>query len=319
MNAANEEGRAGADYYMGKRRIPYRNLLRISCPDTVEWKRSEYHEALEIPVRERVLGDAKIDYVVLMKGIPYRFSDEGVEGGYSTDSVLATCLLLGSPTRKITSPYFRKDARFSRKETGILLVTRLDGQSLTDIKQMVDSAMAARPVAGPFYLRDSFCLDMKPAHELLTGRGFVTEWMEGANRPGNPRYRGSTGGPYMAHYGAGPHDKKFTPAEYEAMRFLPGALGELTWSMSAHNLRNPDSLGNVAVMTRNGAAGVQGFVSEPYADSISRPEIVLDRYTRGYGLAESFAMGTPFLHWKQVVLGDPLCAPYAESRPATDK
>jgi uncharacterized protein (TIGR03790 family) len=150
INAANEEGRTGADYYMGKRRIPYRNLLRIVCPDTVEWKRSEYHAALEIPVRERVLSDAKIDYIVLMKGIPFRFSDEGVEGGYSTDSVLATCLLPGPPTQKITNPYFRKNARFSRKETSILLVTRLDGQSLTDIKQMVDSAVAARPVSRSF-------------------------------------------------------------------------------------------------------------------------------------------------------------------------
>jgi hypothetical protein len=153
---------------------------------------------------------------------------------------------------------------------------------------------------------------MKPAHDLLAGRGFVTEWMRGANLPGNPRYRGSTGGPYMAHYGAGPHDIQFTAEEYRAMRFLPGALGELTWSMSAADLRNPESQGNIAVMARNGAAGVQGFISEPYADAISRPEIVLDRYTRGYNLAESFAMGTPFLHWKQVILGDPLCAPYAD-------
>lgn len=312
MNAANEEGRAAAEYYLARRRIPEKNLLRLSCPDTVEWKREQYRDTLEYFVKDRARSNPKIEYVVLMKGIPYRFSDDGVEGGYSTDSVLATCLLPDFPSKKMRSPYYGRNVRFSRKETGILLVTRLDGATLPDIKALVDSSRNARPVAGPFYLRDSFCLSMKAANDRLTTRGFITEWMEGANQPGNPRYRGSTGGPYMAHYGAGPHDFRFTPEEYEAMRFLPGALGELTWSMSAADLRKPESLGNIAVMARNGAAGVQGFVSEPYADSLSRPEIVLDRYTRGYNLAESFAMGTPYLHWKQVILGDPLCAPYAD-------
>jgi uncharacterized protein (TIGR03790 family) len=95
------------------------------------------------------------------------------------------------------------------------------------------------------------------------------------------------------------------------MRFFPGALCDLTWSFSAADLHDPDSKGTICAFIKNGAAGAQGYVSEPYTDAISRPEIVLDRYTRGFTLAESFYAGTSYVHWKSLVLGDPICAPYA--------
>ncbi|MBC8136976.1 MAG: hypothetical protein H8F28_13930, partial [Fibrella sp.] len=87
-----------------------------------------------------------------------------------------------------------------------------------------------------------------------------------------------------------------------------------TWSLSAQDLRKPTAKAGINLLTAYaGAAGVHGFVSEPYCDAISRSEIVLERYTHGYNLAESFYMGSPYLHWKDVVLGDPLCAPYADT------
>jgi hypothetical protein len=51
-------------------------------------------------------------------------------------------------------------------------------------------------------------------------------------------------------------------------------------------------------------------VSEPYAVALCRAHLLFDHYTRGRNLTESFWSATPFLQWKDLVVGDPLCAPY---------
>jgi hypothetical protein len=62
---------------------------------------------------------------------------------------------------------------------------------------------------------------------------------------------------------------------------------------------------------------VKGYVSEPLTLGLCRADILFGRYTAGYTLAESFAAASPLVKWKDVVVGDPLCAPYVpERRPA---
>ncbi len=310
VNTRSADSRTVADYYTQKRKVPRANVVEISCSDGDEITRSEFETRLRPAVEKRARLNPDISYVVLTRGIPFRFSDFGSDGGFSVDSVLATCVMVHPPNQKVLSPIVGLDQRFSRREYGLLLVTRLDGPSVSDAKRLVDSALAARPVAGPFYLRDSFAMGMSDAAAILSSRGLLTEWVKGYNNPNYPNYQGS-GGPFEAHWGAGPHDSEYTDAEYRAMRFYPGALCDLTWSFSAAELRNRKSKGTICALVESGAAGVQGYVSEPYTDAISRPEIVLDRYTRGFPLAESFYAGTTYVHWKSVVLGDPICAPYA--------
>jgi hypothetical protein len=58
--------------------------------------------------------------------------------------------------------------------------------------------------------------------------------------------------------------------------------------------------------------GVKGYVAEPFSVALCPADILFDRYTAGYTLAESFYMAVPFLKWKDIVIGDPLCAPYRE-------
>ncbi len=65
-------------------------------------------------------------------------------------------------------------------------------------------------------------------------------------------------------------------------------------------------------MVSGGATGVKGYVSEPFTFALCRPDVLFDRYTRGFNLAESFYCASPVIKWKDIVLGDPLCAPYAE-------
>lgn len=330
-NAQSPESVELARRYAQMRGIPEANLVGLLCPVTDEIRRSDYESTVLPYIRARAGSDPEIAYVVLMRGIPFRFSDWGNFGGYAVDSVLTTCLMTlpppdapnaplagmiqPAPERRLSSPYFGANERFRRERFGgMLLVCRLDGATIADALRPVESARNAKPVDGPFYLRDSFCMSMAPCSAVLSQKSLDTEYVTPANNPLAPRYQG-TQTAYMAHWGAGPHDSQYSDAEFGKLRFLPGGICDMTWSLSAEHLRNPKAKAGINLLTSYaGAAGAHGFVSEPYCDSVSRPEIVLERYTRGHNIAESFYMGSPYLHWKDVVLGDPLCAPYADAK-----
>jgi hypothetical protein len=55
----------------------------------------------------------------------------------------------------------------------------------------------------------------------------------------------------------------------------------------------------------------KGYVDEPLLQAVASPTIVLERYTSGYTMAESFYAASHFVGWEDVVVGDPLCSPYA--------
>jgi tetratricopeptide (TPR) repeat protein len=55
-------------------------------------------------------------------------------------------------------------------------------------------------------------------------------------------------------------------------------------------------------------------VAEPFLDAIIRPQVLFPVYLSGFNLAESFFLAMPYLSWQDIVIGDPLCAPFA---PAT--
>lgn len=60
----------------------------------------------------------------------------------------------------------------------------------------------------------------------------------------------------------------------------------------------------------NGLTGAEGYVNEPTLDGSVGIAFNVSHYEAGYTLAESFYAGTPYLGWEEVVLGDPLLAPY---------
>ena len=71
----------------------------------------------------------------------------------------------------------------------------------------------------------------------------------------------------------------------------------------------------IADLITQGVTGAKGYVAEPYTTAVAKPDIMFDRYTRGYNLAESFYMASQLLKWRDVVIGDPLCRPYAADGP----
>jgi Flp pilus assembly protein TadD len=72
---------------------------------------------------------------------------------------------------------------------------------------------------------------------------------------------------------------------------------------------SPQSL--VGDLIREGVTGAAGQVSEPYLQSAVRPDLLFPAYLAGFNLVESFYLAIPHLSWQTVVIGDPLCRPFA--------
>ena len=88
--------------------------------------------------------------------------------------------------------------------------------------------------------------------------------------------------------------------------YVNGAIGDTVVSTSGRTFTWPPVYGQslTADLIKNGISGVAGYTSEPYLTAVSRPDILFDRYTDGYNLADSFGMAFNFMNWKQVVVGD---------------
>jgi tetratricopeptide (TPR) repeat protein len=75
----------------------------------------------------------------------------------------------------------------------------------------------------------------------------------------------------------------------------------------------------VGDLIREGITGVVGHVAEPFLDAIVRPQILFPAYLSGFNLAESFYLSMPFLSWQDIVVGDPLCAPFQSAPVAQEQ
>jgi tetratricopeptide (TPR) repeat protein len=72
---------------------------------------------------------------------------------------------------------------------------------------------------------------------------------------------------------------------------------------------SPESL--VGDLVRDGVTGVAGYVTEPLLNATVRPQILFPAYLAGFNLVEAYYLALPHLGWQAVVIGDPLCSPFA--------
>lgn len=309
-NTASPDAVAVADYYIAKRRVPKSNVLNIRCATTEETSRKEYDDNILAPIR-RFLAASKIkpEFILLTKGIPIRVS----EGGFAVDSLLAT-LDFTLLTNRSPNPYFRQDERFSHAKTNLYLVTRLDGYTRKDCLKLVDNSLAAKPSRGPFLLVPDLLYPpsykvandgILDAKKILEARGFSIQYAEAPKQPAGKNLAG--------YFTWGNNGHGYNRDVYKTNTFVPGALAETVVSTSGRTFSNPNAPGQslIADLIAAGVTGCKGYVSEPYVDAIAHANILFDRYTMGYTLAESFYAASFWIYWKDVVIGDPICAPYA--------
>lgn len=322
-NLNNPDSVAIADYYVGKRKLPAENVCTVRITDVEECSYKEYEEQLKRPLQQ-FLAQLKrpIDYIVLTKGIPIR-THEGLEGGMSVDSLIVTMDLpvIGSPgeadiSQGKVNPYFNKAERFSHARFGIYLVTRLIGYTRADCLRLVDNSLAAKRREGAFLLHTgpghndegykTVNEQMHRANEILKSRQMTSLLSTGDKFPGDYK-------DLMGYYSWGSNDLKFDKRAYNSLGFAPGGIAETAVSTSGRTFADPKAPWQslIADLVAQGVTGCKGYVSEPGIMAMAHADILFDRYTAGFNLVESFYSATWLIRCKEIVVGDPLCAPYA--------
>jgi len=310
INENSQDSRSIGAHYAARRSLPQANVLRIRVPDGERISRSDYHQKIRKPLVEHIRrnGLDAVDFIVTTKGVPLMD-----ERGFSVDSML-TRAMTGEDTQMM-NPYFGQAVPFSRRLFGIFLVTRLDAYTAAEAKALVDRALKAPGKRG------TILLDIDPFQDTREGyRDVNRDMRDAALRLFERRadYRLDSTDTFVGgmkdlggYYSWGSNDSRFNKDAYLSNRFVYGAIGETVVSTSARTFR-PETGGQslIADLIRNGITGVKGYVTEPYATARARASILFPRYLDGFNLAESFYAASPFICWKDVVIGDPLCAPY---------
>lgn len=318
-NGRSALGRKLAKYYAQQRSIPTANILQINCAEDEDVSLEDFHREIEAPIKANLASNPNsVDFIVTFKGVPIRILGEG----YSVDAWIAAGDLPIEPIERVTdaalrqaiNPYFGSHEPFSSRKFGFHLVTRIDGYSFEDCMKLIDRSLMAKPEKGPFFFdeaanrRDEAYgptqkgLDL--AAKLLRKKGMEAQ-LETSKVYVAPEV------PLAGYASWGSNDAEFDLRAYRQIRFKPGALCETFVSTSGRTFR-PTQGGQslIADLISNGVTGVKGYVSEPYTFALAKPQILFDCYTEGRNLAESFYAASQFLKWKDVVIGDPLCAPY---------
>jgi uncharacterized protein (TIGR03790 family) len=226
---------------------------------------------------------------------------------------------------------------FSHAKFGGYLVTRLDGYTVADATGLVARALAAEqgltngkvlfdiqpifglgdaatqpgPITGTVILRESpwseFNADMQHAHELLAGRAIADELDTTETFIGQRTN-------LLGYFSWGSNDAKYQAEAYQTLFFAPGSISDTAVSTSGRTFL-PTAGGQSLLddLIAHGLTCGKGYVDEPELQAIASPTILMDRYTAGYSMAESFYAASHFVGWEDVVLGDPLCSPYGKS------
>ncbi len=315
VNTNSADSKEVGRYYAGKRGIPNKNICGITCPTDEQIEHDIYIKQIRDPIRRYLKSSGlrdRIDYIVLTRGMPIRTSAH-----WGVDSAL-TCLWMDDEVQ-MNNPYFREDMPFTSAEYNMYLVTRLDGLTLADAKALVDRSLAAKPEKGLFLLDASPIWDAKPGYKiindnmraaakLLKDRGFEVELDETTKLVVRDNL--------MGYYSWGSHEQDYTDEAFHKLKFLPGSIAETAVSTSAFTLTSKRTLEGkrsyITDLVAQGVTGVKGYVYEPYTVALAEADVLFDRYTSGRNLAESFYAASRFVHWRDIVLGDPLCAPYAK-------
>ncbi|MGI8923590.1 MAG: TIGR03790 family protein [Fimbriimonadales bacterium] len=333
-NANAPESRLIAETYVQKRGVPQKNLLAVKVTTKDNIAESDYESGVLAPVRGHIAKNKlKIDFIVLVRGVPIRLNNDG---GYSLDAFL---MVDAHPSRagkslepyqaptpvngnvnireqdikRVVNPYFRKSEKFDSDKYGMYLCTRLDGYTVEDAIGLIQRSLKAAPAKGVFLFdsspgKTSGSLGatqsaMPAAKKLLEGKQMRVVFDEKAAFAG--------GQDLMGYASWGSNDGSFDARTYHSLSFLPGALAETYVSTSGRTFRQTSGGQSlIADLIRQGVTGVKGYVSEPFTFALARVDTLFDRYTSGFNLAESFYMASPLLKWKDVVIGDPLCSPY---------
>jgi uncharacterized protein (TIGR03790 family) len=329
--------------YAQERSIPDGQVCILPMPATEDVSLDDFRAQIQMPL-EACLGAAidRIEAVVVIRGVPLRVA---FDAGGARNVSLAAALALWRTTTSDGMPLLGQDparvvdcggtpclaaawrnayqagpfhAGWSSTQPGVVhrpvLVTMLHGRSDEDAERLLDSALDAEGsgATGEFLFMNGAdaargALDAEYAGviALLEARGMTT-----ARVPFDPDLSRRT----LAGFFTGTAALGTT---IEGNTYLPGSLVDNLTSFGAvpENFRaSGESQVSIARWAARGVAGVHGTTAEPLNNCFPSRRLMVD-WVDGATLAEAYFGRMPFVYWMNLVLGDPMAAPYAQ-RPA---
>lgn len=341
-----------AAYYASRRSIGPDHIVHLKTADTDSISRALYDQQIEGPIGAWISSHAlqdRILYLVLTKGIPLRIEGSGGPEGTvaSVDSELTLLYLRleGQHTPivgHVPNPYFLGTAPistarpFNRSTAEIYLVTRLDGFTVNDVTKLIDRAQTPSQNGSIVLRQRSTVIDRGGDQWLLeASTRLATVFGPGRVRLAAGPDATSQAGPVLGYYSWGSNDATIRSRQ-TGLTFSNGAIGATFvstdgrtfneppagWLFSDPNGRGPQFAGSFQSLAgdliREGITGVAANVAEPYLDASPRPQILFPAYLAGFNLAEAFYLSIPYLSWEEIVIGDPLCAPFANPAAAPE-
>jgi uncharacterized protein (TIGR03790 family) len=332
------------EYYAKARGLPASQIVRVKAPVQDAVSRPEFERTIEQPIGQwlnRHQLQDRILYIVLTKGVPLKIlgtpGREGSTASVDSELTLLYRKMVGTPAAtagRVANPYFLGEqpitaaAPFSRAAFDIYLVTRLDGFTVADVKALIDRAAAATTTG-------RVVLDQRATEPDRTGDSWLARAAEEIAKIDQTRAllegtraRAAAAEPAIGYFSWGSNDTA-NRQRTVGLQFSPGAIGGMFLSTDARTFREPpaawrpvDGPVNDAMfgpgsqslagdLVRDGITGLAASVSEPFLDGMVRPQILFPAYLAGRTLADAFYLATPFLSWQGVVIGDPLCSPFA--------
>ncbi len=334
-----------AEAYARGRAIPERQICRLALPVQIDLSLAEYRAMVEAPLAECLTRAGvleRIEAVVLTRGVPLRVivPGDGVDEPISLAAALSVwrsefegAPLLGQPPGRVadcggtpcraarwSNPVERRRvfaAGFDETLLGVrwrpLLVTMLHGRSDADAMRLVTSGLegdrAGRTGGGRFLFMngaDPARGSLDREYDGVIRRLGTVGVSDTARVPFDANIEGLTLAAFITGTAA-------IGRTIEGNTFVPGAIVDNLTSYGAVPL-NFEPMGetqvSIARWVAQGVAGVHGTVEEPLSNCFPSRYFVTD-YAEGSTLAEAYFRRLPFTYWKNLVLGDPITAPYA--------
>jgi uncharacterized protein (TIGR03790 family) len=322
------------NYFASRRNIPARNIMHIKV-DTSETMDS----AAFIPLKWRIQSWMKsnglvdsINYIVTTKGCPLRIRTQQWDvfdgntlkllGGQSSfEDCLAlingadSTRILASRGNFFTSRYYKSVQHFRHDQQTMpyYLVTRLDAYTVEQVKGYIRKAESPALVG-----EGNWVLDLDPGRENPSygigntwlrdaAAGLTTKGMRVTFDTTDTYLHGQSNVIGYASWGSNDGHSGGGEAAKPGNTWMNGSIAETYVSTGGRSFQPGAGYGQslVADWIAEGASAVKGYTDEPYLTVMAEPDILFDRYTSGFNMAESYWAASPLIAWRQVVIGDP--------------
>ena len=339
-----------AEFYAEKRGIPRANIIAIPMPEpeSITWRGfiDQIYRPLQKELVHRgwidgtpstlsdrlgrgryILTGHHISYLVTCRGVPLRINNDpalldettGLKVGRllykdeaAVDSELSLLAQSGYEiTGTIPNPFFDQDTVSALDAGTVVKVSRLDGPSFENARQLVRSALEAErtgllgrgyvDLQGPHPDGDKW---LQATLAQLEEMGFDGD-VERTAATFDPAARFDAPVLYFGWYA----NDLNGPFAVDGFKFPPGAIAMHIHSYSARTLRS-DRQGWTGPLVARGVTGTVGNVFEPFLQLSHRPDLLLRALVQGKNFGDAAYYALPVLSWESFAIGDPLYRPF---------